>query len=214
MATAANGWNARFFASTRGQVVVLLRQGYATVEELAQALDLTDNAVRAHLASLERDQLVEQQGVRRGVGKPSFTYVLTPTAEQLFPKAYGTVLHLLLDVLNEQLPPEVVSAALRDVGRRLAAQLETPPGDLTARVAGAVAMLGDLGGLAVVAEEHGELVIAGRSCPLAAAVDGHPETCLLAEALLTEIIGVPVRQVCDAAIPRCCFLIEREAGAA
>ena len=46
----ATGWNQRFFASTRGQVVALLRQGHATVEELATALELTDDeGVRALL---------------------------------------------------------------------------------------------------------------------------------------------------------------------
>ena len=42
----------RFLESTRGQVVLLLRRGARTVEELAQALGLTDNAVRSHLAAL------------------------------------------------------------------------------------------------------------------------------------------------------------------
>ena len=46
--------NARFLASTRGQIVILLRQGHATVDDLATTLGLTDNAVRAHLAGLER----------------------------------------------------------------------------------------------------------------------------------------------------------------
>lgn len=50
----------RFFASTRGQVVTLLRRGSRTVDELAGTLGLTDNAVRAHLAGLERDGLVTQ----------------------------------------------------------------------------------------------------------------------------------------------------------
>jgi DNA-binding transcriptional ArsR family regulator len=47
----AGGQNERFFAHTRGQVVALLRHGDRTVEELAQALGLTDNAVRAHLVT-------------------------------------------------------------------------------------------------------------------------------------------------------------------
>ena len=54
----AGGRDERFFASTRGRVTTLLRQGDRTVEELAQALGLTDNAVRAHLVTLERDGLV------------------------------------------------------------------------------------------------------------------------------------------------------------
>ncbi len=83
-------WNQRFFATTRGQLILLLRRADQTVEELAQALQLTDNAVRAHLATLERDGLVEQQGMRRGGGKPAFVYTLTAEAERLFPKAYRT----------------------------------------------------------------------------------------------------------------------------
>ena len=50
----------RFFASTRGQIVTLLRRALRTVDELAGELGLTDNAIRAHLAALERDGLVTQ----------------------------------------------------------------------------------------------------------------------------------------------------------
>lgn len=198
-------WNQRFFASTRGQVVALLRHGHATVEELARELELTDNAVRAHLAALERDGLVAQSGLRRGAGKPAYIYTLTPEAEGLFPKAYGALLNLMLDVLGEQLEPETLDGALREVGRRLAAEKPAPVGSLQARVASAVDTLGELGGLAYVQDVDGGFVILGRSCPLAAAVEGHPETCLLAETLLTDVIGAPVRQKCEPEIPRCRF---------
>src|SRR5947199_9815779 len=113
-------WNKRFADSTRGQIITLLRRASRTVEELAQALDLTDNAVRAHLATLERDGVVQQRGVRRGSGKPSYVYDLAPEAEQLFPKSYGTILHQLLDVLSEQMTPGEMEIVLRKVGRNIA----------------------------------------------------------------------------------------------
>ena len=47
----------RFWESTRGQLVALLRRGTLTVEEMAQSLGITDNAVRSHLTVLERDAL-------------------------------------------------------------------------------------------------------------------------------------------------------------
>src|SRR5438067_5319394 len=122
-------WNQRFFESTRGRIIMLLRRASRTVEELAQALELTDNAVRAHLATRERDGLVRQRGARRGSGKPAFVYELTPETEQLFPKAYGPVLRELLNVLNDQLPPDEVEAFLRLVGRRIAAQWSKPSGE-------------------------------------------------------------------------------------
>jgi predicted ArsR family transcriptional regulator len=201
------GWSQRFFASTRGHVVALLRQGQATVEDLARELDLTDNAVRAHLAALERDGLVTQRGLRRGTGKPAYLYALTPEAESLFPKAYGTLLQLVLDVLAERMSQEERSDLMREVGHRLAAEQPTLEGDLAEQAAGAVELLGALGGSASLEEEDGALVIVGRSCPLAAAVAGHPETCLLAEALLADAIGAPVRQRCEPEIPRCRFEI-------
>src|SRR5713226_3647411 len=99
---ARKNWNRWFFASTRGQIIALLRRSSRTVDELAQALDLTHTAVRAHLAALERDGLVQQRSERRGNRKPSSVYDLAPAAEFLFPQSYGQ----LLEVLQERITPE------------------------------------------------------------------------------------------------------------
>jgi predicted ArsR family transcriptional regulator len=72
---------------------------------LARAVGLTNNGVRAHLATLERDGIVRQCGTVRpasGGGKPAYVYELTPEAEDLFPRAYEPVLGRLLDVLSER----------------------------------------------------------------------------------------------------------------
>jgi len=61
----------RFFESTRGQIVTILRGSPATVDELARKLELTDNAVRAHLLTLERDGIVRQSGGGIAVWKVS-----------------------------------------------------------------------------------------------------------------------------------------------
>ena len=201
-------WNQRFFASTRGQIILLLRRNSRTVEELAQALQLTDNAVRAHLATLERDGLVRQRGIRRGSGKPSYVYELSPDAEALFPKAYGPVMRQLLEVLCEQMSPGQVEALLRTTGRRIGRQWNIPPGDLHARLQVAVDVLNELGGLAELEERDGMYSIRGYSCPLAAVVPSHPEVCRLAETLLTELVGLPVHEHCiNGESPQCCFVV-------
>src|SRR2546430_17581595 len=127
---ARKNWNRWFFASTRGQIITLLRRSSRTVDELAQALDLTHTAVRAHLAALERDGLVFQGSERRGSGKPSAVYDLTPAAEYLFPKSYSQ----LLDILGEHLPPDEEETLLREAGRRLAAEWKLQPGKLAVRL--------------------------------------------------------------------------------
>src|SRR4051812_36032113 len=118
----ARRWGQRFFTSTRGRVVALLRRAGSTVDELGRALGLTGNAVRAHIATLERDGLVEQRGVRRGASKPAYAYDLTPAAEQLFPKAYVPVLTQLLTLLAERMPPAEYESLLRTTGHRLAGE--------------------------------------------------------------------------------------------
>ena len=62
------------------KILALLRSENRTVNELAAALLLTDNAVRGHLLSLERDGLVQQQGTRPGKRKPHATYGLSTEA--------------------------------------------------------------------------------------------------------------------------------------
>ena len=188
-----NRW---FFASTRGQIITLLRRSSRTVDELAQALYLTPTAVRAHLAALERDGLVQQHSERRGSRKPSAVYDLTQTAEELFPKAYGQLLDQLLKVLQRRMPPEEVETLLREVGQRMAAQWKIPPANARVRLEAAVEVLNELGGL--MERETGEKTsyIRGYRCPFAAVVREHPEVCRLAETLLTELVGVPVQEHC------------------
>jgi predicted ArsR family transcriptional regulator len=199
----------QFFESTRGQIVTLLRRGGLTVDELARAVGLTNNGVRAHLATLERDGVVRQRGTVRpvsGGGKPAYVYELTAEAEDLFPKAYEPVLGQLLDVLLEGLGPEESEELLRRAGRRMAEAQGVPVGGGPARLEAAVGMLNQLGGLAEIEERDEGLVIRGYSCPLAAVTPYHPGVCRMVEALIAEVAGVPVHEHCDRTVkPRCCF---------
>ena len=205
----ATNWDVRFFQSTRGRIVTLLRRSKSTVEDLARALDLTDNGVRAHLGVLERDGIVRQRGsVRRtsGGGKPAYVYELTSEGEELFPKAYEPTLGRLLDVLSERLGPEESEALLRSVGRRLAEEHSTRADGAHVRLETAVEVLNELGGLAELEERDGTLVIRGYSCPLGGVTPDHPEVCRMAESLVAEVAGVSVHERCDRGErPRCCF---------
>lgn len=189
-------------------MVTLLRGTTKTVNELAQELELTDNAVRAHLLSLERDGLVKQSGIQRGTRKPHFAYQLTEESEHLFPKAYDALLNQLIAVLKERLKPSALEDVLREVGRSLAGSQDAHQknGNLKNRLDKALTALEALGGAARIEKEQKSVFICSESCPLAAAVAEHPEVCNLAEALLSEIIGIEVRERCDReSSPRCRF---------
>lgn len=223
-------WDRQFFSTTRGQIVTLLRRTRQTVDDLASLLGLTDNAVRAHLSRLERDGLVQQRGVRRGERRPAVVYELTPEAESLFPKAYAPALARLLDAIQAQASPADVDRLLRDAGQRLAssavpadaealsapARHDDAPSarpdnrDAAARLQLAADALAQLGGLAEVHRDaDGNLELRSVSCPLSDLAREHPEVCRLAEALVTKVSRLEVREHCQRDIPneppRCVF---------
>jgi predicted ArsR family transcriptional regulator len=189
-------------------MVTLLRGTTKTVNQLAEELELTDNAVRAHLLSLERDGLIKQSGIQRGTRKPHFAYELTGEAENLFPKAYDALLNQLITVLKGRLKAETLKEVLREVGRSLAGNQSSDAkvGDLEGRAGKALIALEAIGGAAHLEKEGEKIFIRSGSCPLASAVTEHPEVCQLAEALLAEITGTKVQEECDrTGAPRCAF---------
>jgi predicted ArsR family transcriptional regulator len=200
----------RFWSSTRGRIILLLRSAGRTVNDLAAAVGLSDNAVRTHLDRLERDGLVHATGTRPGVRKPNITYGLTPEADHLFPKMYGPALRQLLDVLAERLPAKKLDEIIRAAGTRMAAEHRSAikAKKLQDRVAEAIAVLTEGGGACESEKVDGMLIVRCYDCPLTLAAVGHPEICRLLETMLAELLGVFVKQRCEAApSPQCCFEI-------
>ncbi|HQY31729.1 MAG TPA: ArsR family transcriptional regulator [Thermomicrobiales bacterium] len=199
----------RFFTSTRGQVVTLLRTSELTVDDLAATLGLTDNAIRGHLAALEADGLVQRGTPRKGASKPAQTYRLSTQGGRLFPKAYTTVLDRLLRIFGERVPQTEMQDVFREVGHRLPVTTTASESTTIARAEQAVDVIKSLGGSARVEESNGKVMIVGMDCPLAAAVNANPDACLIAESLLTEQLGVPVCQACEHTNPpQCRFEID------
>jgi predicted ArsR family transcriptional regulator len=203
-------WQQRLLESTRGQILALLHDQPRTVNDLAAALGITDNAVRAHLISLERDGLIQRRGVRRGIRKPHVSYGLSAEAEHIFPKAYGLLLNYLLSSVSRRFTPRQVVAVMRELGHALARE-HTPKlirKSRPERVTAALGVIKSLGGSPAAFRVDGQRIIRGNTCPLAAVTAEHPAACLIVETLLSDIIGLPVHEHCTRGHPpACCFEI-------
>ncbi len=198
--------------STRGRIVSLLRQGGLTAEDLSSRLKLTTNAIREHLAKMERDGLVRRGGQRPGTTRPAYVFELTAEIEQWLSQAYLPVLAHLVDACASTLPGEQVNALMRQVGRNVAAGVspKRKPASIRSRIVLASRLLNAQLGAVTHVETNGAYVIRGRSCPLAALTGKHPSVCLAVESLVSDVVGRPAQECCDrSARPRCCFTIER-----
>src|SRR5205823_1778916 len=179
-------WRERMLDSTRGQILALLRVESCTVNELAAALKLTDNAVRAHLISLERDGLIQREGSRPGLRRPHASYGLTADAEQIFPKAYGVLLNHLMSSISKRLDSRELRASMREVGRSLAKENgdQLTKKSRNVRLTAALELLKRLGGAVALHETGGKTLIRGKRCPLTAITAHYPDACLVVGALL------------------------------
>lgn len=189
-----------FLGATRSRILLLLRRAPRTIHELAESLQLTDNAVRAHVAALERDRLVAQRGQRARVRKPAITYTLGPTADALFVKPYARVFGALVEEMKQRYGEAELTDALREIGAQLARERLGQVVGLKEkqRVDAIAALIDDLGGLAEVEGGAGHYVLTGYNCPLGAVVGDHPEVCRLTEALVAGLVGSgTVRECCQ-----------------
>src|SRR4051812_48793342 len=181
-------FGSRFFESTRGRIVLLLRESGKTVNELGETLGLTDNAVRAHLLSLERDHLVESGGTVKGFRKPHQVYRLTIEANEQFPRAYGTLFNRFILVLKRTLSPSTLISDLRQTGTELGREVAgSKAAGEQEKLERCIVALEELGGAAKLVTENGHTLITSESCPFAEAVAEHPEVCQVAEAMIAEM---------------------------
>ena len=184
-----------------------------TVDELASAIGVTDNAVRLHLTALERDGLVRAEGVRRegSVGKPATLYAVTPDAQVAFSKAYEPVLSTLLVSLAGRLSGRELTELLRDVGRQLASSATSNKETFEERVEAAAALLESLGAeidVEPATETAGGYVVRGFACPLSRSVTQCPPLCAAVEELVAGVTRAKVQEHCDrSGLPRCSFLV-------
>lgn len=100
----------------------LLKGGQGTALELAEALDISPQAIRRHLKDLEGEGLIQYQSVQAGMGRPQHIYELTSLGRDRFPNRYGDFAVSLLDTLAETVGREQVISILQKQWERKATE--------------------------------------------------------------------------------------------
>jgi len=196
--------------TTRGKVLTMLREETRTVAQMAKALHITENGIRAQLAALEEEGLVRQAGVLPGTRKPFNAYELTDEGEKLFPTPYGPMLDELLDVLGEQCTEHQVNKICDETARRFALKFSVgnEKTSFESRVTLALRVISEMGGVASVTDGGAKLIVHGKTCPVSELVKGRPRTCHFVQQLISTLTGCEVVEKCErGGKPHCCFEI-------
>lgn len=178
-------------------------RGQATVEELAETVDLTQMAVRHHLNVLQGDNLVTAPAVRRNNrrGRPQQVYALTAAADKLFPEDYYQLTDYLLDELLQQMGEDGVETLFTGIADRLVNDAPKPQAgqSFEERLDQVVNFLSEKG-FVLRWEHEGDLYrIQAISCPYRKVAHEHGEVCLMDQRIIASMLSVtPHRVTCMA----------------
>jgi predicted ArsR family transcriptional regulator len=182
--------------------------------------------VRQHLAILERDNLISLSEHRKGPGRPSHIYSVSPAAEALFPKGYDRLAGRLLREISSLQDPEFarlperekIAVIFRQMAERQAEEYgrEIRGASLEERGPQITALLRDREGTRSewVQTEKGFL-IQDCNCPFRNVALEEPELCTWHTHLLTRTLRAEVQmESCIAQGDACCrFRVESPAQA-
>src|SRR5699024_10526984 len=109
--------------TTKEKLIDLLKiKTEMTVSQMAQALEITEMAVRKHLNILERDSFIHITEVKQPLGRPVQVFSLTPQADELFPKSYDNLTVDFLNDLQEIQGDEIINRLFERRSKRLASK--------------------------------------------------------------------------------------------
>ncbi len=200
-------------AGTRNQVLNnLLNQHRSTINELADALQISHISVRHHISKLEAEGLVSSEEERHGVGRPRRVYFLTNAGMEKFPSRYLNLSIRILEKLKETLPPKTVTKLLKEMAAEMVsdqtAQIDISGLEIGERVELIQQLLMEEGFTVEVTSKEDGFEIKETSCPYKHVGTDHPEICLVDETMITEILATPIEKThCVLnGDPYCCYL--------
>ncbi|MGD8626810.1 MAG: ArsR family transcriptional regulator [Anaerolineae bacterium] len=186
--------------STRQEILSILREEkQATVDDLAQQLELTPMTIRHHLNVLQAQNLVVASKVRRSkkVGRPRLVYTLTEAADDLFPQGYGDLARHLVTEVKEVVGQQETEALFRRVAERVAEDAPVPAEgqSFEDRLEQVADFLEEQGFLSRWEKTDEGYVLTNVNCPYRQVSQQHEEVCILDTELIKNLLGVQPQRV-------------------
>jgi predicted ArsR family transcriptional regulator len=204
--------------NTREQILELLQRSGSglTADALAHKLGISAVAVRKHLAALERDNFVMTELERRPVGRPTYLYRPTATAQTLFPNDYANLATTVLEMIRRLDGEQKVDELFQRRAEALAAELETrvQGATLQERLRQVVQVLEEQGympELVKLQEGREGYLLTEHHCPIFQVAKAFQQACTCELDVLLKLLQAKVER-CDHRLighPHCSYLISR-----
>lgn len=186
----------RHLSETRQSLVRAMKErGSASIAELAEALELSEEAIRQQLGRLVSEGWAQKTHENRpGAGRPTALYSLTQAGEHLFPKDYASLTVELIDTLIENIGQEGLKKLLATMTDRRVREWKPILKDLSLKEK--LIKLKDIyrenDEQMEVREEEDALYLIENNCPFLDVAVERPAVCSLTVSTLSRLLGHPV----------------------
>jgi predicted ArsR family transcriptional regulator len=183
--------------STRELILdAIKQQNEATVDQLANAADVSPVTVRHHLNSLQAGGLLQARSIRRSVGRPYYVYSLSDKGHELFPQRYVRLSSLLIEELKVRFPAEMVDDLLNSVVENIVSEHrdQFQGRSLEERLDFLVRLLEEEGFLASWQLTDDGYQLTEYSCPYFSVGQKHAEVCTFDKQLIKQVLETEISQ--------------------
>lgn len=184
--------------STRRHIVNLLRtRGGMSAKALSNELGITSMGVRRHLATLERDGLVQVKMQRQKMGRPTFVYALTEQAHDLFPKNYHALATQLLEAVRategEKRVNALFAARMNQLLQQYRPRMEGK--NLAQRVAELAKIQDEAGYMAIWETTDGGYLLKEQNCAIYRVACRFQEACQFEIELFRRLLDADITRI-------------------
>ncbi len=167
-----------------------------SIDHLAEQLAISRNAVKKHLDTLEKLNLVQTATLNITGGRPSRNYKLTNQGINYFTKQYAWFADLVLTEMKLEMGEQAFSQFMQRLGSKLGQTLAPQFIDKTAseKVEILASIMQNLGYQASVSQTDGCLTITAINCVFHDLAQEHKELCEFDRTLIRTLLGNPVEQ--------------------
>ncbi|HCV27945.1 MAG TPA: methanogen output domain 1-containing protein [Dehalococcoidia bacterium] len=204
--------------STRDTIIQIIQNRESeTVIGLAGELGLAPATIRRHLDILQRDGMVAFTEVRRGTGRPEFSFSLTERGHETLPKHYsdmlGQLISKLISLESNSLEGQSGEQILEGMFLEMAREFVDKSGDNDG-ITRLAELLREQDFSPEINREDGKVTLSLMNCPFRSVAMQNPVLCSYDVAVITAVASAPVKRVAclTDGDPICRYVIGRGSG--
>ncbi|WP_413288055.1 helix-turn-helix transcriptional regulator [Bdellovibrio sp. HCB337] len=154
----------------------------ATLDELAEYLQITKTAAKEHLIKIDGLGLLTYQDQKGSVGRPRRYYMLSEKGNETFPRQYSWLSNIILELLSEEMGSQKTTKMMERLADKVSESMKSrfENAETSAEMMGEIAKaLNELGYRATLKQSdlRKGAIIEATNCVYHSVAKAHPELC-------------------------------------